>query len=102
MSTILGRWSQGRVRLDDQVDWPEGTVLRIEPCDEDGSWGMREEDWPTTPEGIAALVAEIDAVEPLEMTDEEIANWEAARREQMQWELEHFEEHAESLRKMWE
>ena len=34
--------------------------------------GMREEDWPTTPEGIAALLAHMDQSEPLEMaTDEE-------------------------------
>jgi hypothetical protein len=26
--------------------------------------GMREEDWPTTPEGIAALLARMDQVEP--------------------------------------
>ena len=33
--------------------------------------GMREEDWPTTPEGIAALIAKMDQIEPF-LTPEEV------------------------------
>jgi hypothetical protein len=32
---------------------------------------MREEDWPTTSEGIAALLSRWDSHEPLDMTSDE-------------------------------
>lgn len=40
------------------------------PADEDDS-----------PEAIAARLARFDAIEPMQMTDEELAEWEAARTE---------------------
>ncbi len=44
---------------------------------------MNEADWPTTADGIAALVKRINEREPLEMTDAEFAAWEAERRSEM-------------------
>jgi len=41
---------------------------------------MREEDWPTTKEGIEALIAEWNAIEPLEFTPEELVEMEAAQQ----------------------
>lgn len=41
--------------------------------------GLREQDWPTTPEGIAALLAQMDAIEPLELTPSERAEISASR-----------------------
>jgi hypothetical protein len=42
---------------------------------------MREEDWPTTPEGIAALLARMDRVEPGWLSPEDDAAWCNALRE---------------------
>ncbi len=42
--------------------------------------GMREEDWPDTPEGREALDAEWAALEPVVLTDEERAANEAWRQ----------------------
>jgi hypothetical protein len=39
---------------------------------------MREEDWPTTPEGIAALIERMDKMEPFLTPDEQEA-WERQR-----------------------
>ena len=63
---------------------------------------MREEDWPTTPEGIAALLKRWDELEPLEMTQEEEAQWEAIRQEENEREKARFLEDAEHLWRMWE
>jgi hypothetical protein len=41
---------------------------------------MREEDWPTTPEGLAELLRHWDAHEPLEMTPDEEADLAAWRQ----------------------
>ena len=55
-----------------------------------------------TPEGVAAWLREYDALEPLIFTEVEREALEQARAEQKAWELAHFEERAEKLRKMWE
>ena len=39
------------------------------------------EDEDDSPEAIAARLARFDAMEPMHMTDEEMAEWEAARAE---------------------
>jgi hypothetical protein len=66
MVALKGTVKNGQVILDEPLDLPEGTrveVLPVEPARL--TWGLREEDWPTTPEGIAELVARIDQIEPL-------------------------------------
>lgn len=40
---------------------------------------MNEADWPTTAEGISALLKRINEREPLEMSDAEFSNWESER-----------------------
>jgi hypothetical protein len=50
---------------------------------------MREEDWPTTHEGIAALLARMDQVEPGWLSPEEDAAWRGALRGQKQFENGH-------------
>ena len=58
---------------------PEGARVRIVVESDELSGGMREEDWPTTPEGIAALIASWRELEPLEYTPEEEAELRASR-----------------------
>ncbi len=79
MSTVTGTYRQGQVQLDTPVDWQEGVRVRV--VREEEAVGMREEDWPTTPEGIRELVARMEALEPLELTPEDEAEIEAARAE---------------------
>ena len=55
------------------------------------SVGMREEDWPTTPEGIAALLARMDKAEPLEVAAEEEADLAAWRKKQKEYEMSKWE-----------
>ena len=63
---------------------------------------MREENWPTTPEGIAALLARMDQVEPGWLSPEDDAAWRAALRAQKEMEKSQFFEESEKLRRMWE
>ena len=58
---------------------PEGAKVRIVVESDESTGGMREEDWPKTPEGIAALIASWRELEPLEYTPEEEAELRAAR-----------------------
>jgi hypothetical protein len=89
MSAVRGRWVNGQIVLDGPppADWADGLELRIELADQEEPVGIREEDWPTTPEGIAALLARMDAFEPVVLTDDERAAWERRRAEDKAWEL---------------
>jgi hypothetical protein len=55
-----------------------------------------------SPEEIQQVLAAMDQMEPLQMTDAELAAWEADRRARREAEKARFFEHAEKLRGMWE
>jgi hypothetical protein len=63
---------------------------------------MREQEWPTTPEGIGALLKRWDEQEALEITPEEEAEWQAVRKTQKEREKAKFLAHGDKLREMWE
>ncbi len=67
-----------------------------------GSLGIRDEDWPDTPEEIARHLALMDKIEPLVLAAEEEAEWESARKARGLFEKAHFDEQAETLRRGWE
>jgi hypothetical protein len=102
MTCIEGTIAQGQIVPDSPVEWPDGMRVRIEPVEEGAAYGMREEDWPTTPEGIEALLARMDKMEPLILTPDEEAQWEAIRKVEKEREKARFIEDAEKLRRLWE
>jgi hypothetical protein len=58
MTALQGTIKNGQIILDAPAALPEGTRAEVLPIE--GAWptlGMREEVWPTTDEGIAALLA---------------------------------------------
>jgi hypothetical protein len=86
MSAITGVMRNGQVVLDGPADLPEGTRVEVVPVGPARlAWGLREEDWPTTPEGIAALVARMEQVEPLLLSSEEEAGWKAGLKAQREY-----------------
>lgn len=66
MGVVRGTWKQGRIVLDEPAAWPDGTRVEVGPLNEEGTVGLRDEDWPTDADGIAALVARMDAIEAVE------------------------------------
>ena len=103
MSALQGTVRNGEIVLDEAIALPEGTRVEVLPVEAGRpTVGMREEDWPTTPEGIAALLARMDKVEPGWLSPEDDAVWRAALREQKEIEKARFFEDAEKLRRMWE
>ena len=89
MSTVPGRYHDGKVILDTPVDWADGIPVRVSPRAE--KVGMSEDEWPTTPEGIQQLVQRIRSFEPVELTPEEEAEWLAAREAVKQYTLKKME-----------
>lgn len=103
MKALPGIFKNGHIVLDDPAGLPEGTRVEVLPVEADRpARGMREEDWPTTPEGIAALLAHMDQVEPGWLSPEDEAAWRAALNAQKELEKARFFEDADKLRRMWE
>lgn len=103
MSAIFGTYIDGKVVLDAPAPLPDGTRVRL--VTEDSEYvgvGMRDEDWPTTPEGIAALIARMDATEPVQMTDEEMAAWEKSRADYKVWWATQQDAYHEKIGKLFE
>jgi hypothetical protein len=104
MNTLVGTIKNGQVVLDSPAEFPEGTRVQIMPIAQNTpTLGMREEDWPTTAEGIAALLERMDRVEPDEwLSPEDDAAWRAELKRQRDSEKAHFLQDAERLRGVWE
>jgi hypothetical protein len=102
MSMLKGMIENGQVILDEPAGLPNGTQVAVVPIGQAPTMGMREEDWPMTPEGIAALLARMDSREPLNMSPEEEARWKQALQEEKEYEKARFLENAEKLRSIWE
>jgi hypothetical protein len=97
MNAVSATWKNGQIVLDqNHVDWPEGCRLLVEPVPED-SLGIRDADWPQTPEEIERHLALMDQIEPLIMTEAEIANWEQTRKDQREFDKANFEKRAKKI-----
>lgn len=99
MTTITATVRNGRIEPDEPLELPEGTALRITVPNEEE---LSEEEDATNPASIARDLAIMRTFEPLQMTEEEIAAWEADRKAHKEWELAHFEEHSRKLEQIWE
>jgi hypothetical protein len=63
---------------------------------------MTEDTWPTTPDDRARLLARMAARESVGMTDDELAAWDCARREDKALDLALADGRDERLRRLWE
>src|SRR5436190_1567832 len=102
MHLLHGTIQNGRIVLDEPAELPEGTRVEVLPvAGSRPTLGMHEEDWPTTREGIAALLVRMDQVPPGWLSPEDDAAWRADLRTQKDNEKARFLEDAEKLGKMW-
>jgi hypothetical protein len=81
MNALQGTIKHGQIVLDTPATLPECTRVEVLPiAAARPTLGMREDDWPTTPEGIAALLARMDQVKPGWLSPEDGVAWRAALR----------------------
>ena len=103
MNPLHGTIKHGHIILDVPAALPEGTRVVVLPINDLlPTLGMREEDWPTTPEAIAALLARMEQMEPGWLSPEDDAAWRAALRAQNESEKTAFMDEAEKLSRIWE
>lgn len=87
MNSLQGTMKNGQIVLDAPASLPDGTRVEVLPIEgTPATLGMREEDWPTTAEGITALLARMDQVEPGWLSPEDDAAWRADLRAQKEFE----------------
>jgi len=79
MKVAHGIYENGRVDLNDSVDWPNGAKVIV--VKDRQVIGLNEADWPDTPEGLAELVRRMTEFEPVEFTPEDEAEIAKAREE---------------------
>lgn len=102
MNALQGTIHNGQIILDVPGALPEGTRVEVLPIEAQRCSGMREEEWPTTPEGIAAHLARMEQVAPGWLSPEDDAVWRAALGAQKESEKAQFREDAKKLRSAWE
>jgi hypothetical protein len=103
MNVLQGIIRNGQIVLDAPAGLPEGTRVEVVPIEgAKPSLGMREEDWPTTAEGIAVLLARMDQLDPGWLSPEDDAAWRANLRAQKTNEKAQFADEADKLQRMWE
>ena len=98
--SVVGVFRGGRIDFTPPANWPEGmnVVVTPEPVAElngspDGGNDrpvrmMREDEWPTTPEGIAEHLRRMQEFEPVELTPDEEASLAAWRAEMKRFNIE--------------
>jgi len=79
----------------------EGTEVYVQVTPLEHSIGLSECDWDDSPEGIADWLNWLDSIEPLNFTEQEIADIEANRHSQKLWEYQMFSAHADKLAQEW-
>jgi hypothetical protein len=102
MKAIMGTVRNGQIIVDQPIEWPDGCRVVIEPVAKEETLGIRDEHWPTDAEGIARLLELMDKIEPLEMTPEEEAAWQADREAQKEWQKANFDKRARFLEELFE
>jgi hypothetical protein len=103
MNALQGTIKNGHIILDIPALLPEGTRVEILPINQSRpTLGIREEDWPTTPEEIAALLERMEQVGPGWLSPEDDASWRATLRAQREAEKAQLLEEAEEQQRVWE
>ena len=85
MNAILSVVKNGRVEVEVPADWPEGTPVRVELGVNDQA--KYDDERPETPEEIEEWIRRFRQIEPIEMTSEEEAAWQADRKLQREFDI---------------
>lgn len=90
-----GKWKDGRVIVEEAVDWPDGCEVEVRPLIDCKL--ANDEHQPNDPQDIERWIAEFQSIPPLEMTVEEQVAWQAARQAQREFELKTFNQRVDHL-----
>jgi hypothetical protein len=102
MTTIRTTVHDRRIEVPAPDDLPDGTDVVVDVVSASEKLGLDESAWDDSPEGIAQWLAWLDTLQPLILSDQELAEIEADRQARQQWEKQQFVDHADQLARQWE
>src|SRR5438046_1386251 len=102
MAVVTGKMRNGAAVPDVPTDWPDGCDVKIEKVDESAELGIRDEDWPTTPEGIEEWIRWYESTEPLILTPEDEAAIKAAWKAHKDYQIATWDERCRKIEKNFE
>ncbi len=98
MNAVRAIWTNGRILPSEPVDWPEGSQLRVEPLFPNSERiGLPEEEWRDDPESIAAWIAAVEEIKPLNWAEGEEAEYERYREKCRQFNLDAVRQQMEAM-----
>jgi predicted DNA-binding antitoxin AbrB/MazE fold protein len=97
MTMIRAIVRNGQFEPIEPITLPEGTKVIVSLPESDIT---PDEDWDTSPEAIAARLAAMETIEPIFGNDTDRDAFENALREQKEWELAHWDEYTDKLKRM--
>ena len=97
MIAVHAQWKDGKIIVDEPIDWPDGCDLEVRPVTFNSSESADVQS--NDPEAVARWIAEFQAIPPLEMTAEDEAEWQAAKQAQREFELKTFNQRADQIQK---
>ena len=102
MTSIRTTVHDRRIEVPAPDDLPDGTDVVVAVVRASEKIGLDESEWDDSPEGIAQWLAWLDTLQPLILSDQELAEIEADRQARRQWEKQQFVDHADRLAREWE
>jgi hypothetical protein len=88
MNTITATRTNGQIVPSEPVDWPEGSRLLVEPLPVGEKIGLDESKWEDSSDALADWEAWIKTIEPMEYTEEELADLVRYREEYRRFNIE--------------
>lgn len=101
LTSIRTTVHERRIDVPAPEELPDGTEVAVEVIPVGARIGLDESEWDDSPEAIEDWNRWLDSLEPLLFTEEELANLEADKKAQKEWEKRHFFEHADKLANSW-
>lgn len=89
MNSIKATWTNGQIVPAEPVDWPEGSQLVVAPMVPGGGGvGLAEDEWHDDAGSIAAWIAAVEQIEPLDWAEGEREQYERYRSDHREFNIE--------------
>ena len=98
MSTVKSRVTEGKIDFNVPGDWHDGMLIESRPADERDS--IYDEVLST--DEITRVIAALKNIEALDLTHEEMIEWDQAIQQRKETEKNEFQQRADQLGKAWE
>ena len=87
MIALRGVIQNGQVGLPQPAELADGTEVTVLSNGRNGTLGIPDDQWPSSPEEIARMIAHMEQVEPFEMSSQEEADFASWRQHSKEYSI---------------